>query len=168
MLVNDRSAVNDTDTVGTADYEDFVASNAGRLRQLLVARYGIDVGAESTADALAYAAEHWDRVGRLDSPLAYLYRVAQSSSRRYFRWQRNRADFPGELRVTQPSADAIELLDLLGTLTEMQRTSVVMIHAHGWTYAETADALGISVAAVTNHVHRGLARLRALAAEEQR
>ena len=98
--------------------------------------------------------------------VAYLFRVAQSSSRRYFRWQRGRADFPGELRVTQPTTDALELLELLSTLTDHQRTSVVMVHAHGWTYAETAEALGISVAAVTNHVHRGLERLRARVREE--
>ncbi|MFT3852441.1 MAG: sigma factor-like helix-turn-helix DNA-binding protein [Ilumatobacteraceae bacterium] len=42
-----------------------------------------------------------------------------------------------------------------------QRSAVLLIKAHGCSYAETAELRGISEAAVTNHLHRGLKRLRA-------
>ena len=54
----------------------------------------------------------------------------------------------------------------LGELKPLQRTCVVMVHAHGWSYREVAEIVGISVAAVTNHVHRGMQRLRREFGEE--
>lgn len=37
---------------------------------------------------------------------------------------------------------------------------VLMVKAWGFTYAESAEVLGISEAALTNHVRRGMAALR--------
>jgi DNA-directed RNA polymerase specialized sigma24 family protein len=37
-----------------------------------------------------------------------------------------------------------------------------MVHCYGYRYRDVAEVLGVSDAAVTNHVHRGLARLRTL------
>jgi hypothetical protein len=39
----------------SATYEAFVAGESAHLRRVLVAHFGIDVGAEVTADALTYA-----------------------------------------------------------------------------------------------------------------
>lgn len=63
-------------------FADFVATAEPRLRQAPVSAYGTDVGREATAEALLYGWENWDRVGRMDSPLGYLYRVGQTKSRR--------------------------------------------------------------------------------------
>jgi DNA-directed RNA polymerase specialized sigma24 family protein len=40
--------------------------------------------------------------------------------------------------------------------------AVVLVHCFGYRYREVAELLGVSEAAVTNHVHRGLARLRSM------
>jgi DNA-directed RNA polymerase specialized sigma24 family protein len=54
----------------------------------------------------------------------------------------------------------LDLVAALGALRSDQRIAVTLVHAYGWSYAEVADLLRISVAATTNHVHRGLRKLR--------
>ena len=51
----------------------------------LVAFYGVEVGCEATADALALAWERWDSIEAMTNPIGYLFRVGQSRSRRYRR-----------------------------------------------------------------------------------
>ena len=50
--------------VGTVDerFTVFAAATEPRLRQVLVAWYGVDVGADATADAMAHAWERWSEV----------------------------------------------------------------------------------------------------------
>jgi len=48
----------------------------------------------------------------------------------------------------------------LSRLTERQRVSVLLIHGLGWTHAEVADLLGLTVPTVQKHAQRGLVRLR--------
>ena len=59
----------------------FVTDVEPRLRRALTATYGYERGREATAEALAYAWEHWDRVAGLANPAGYLYRVGQSRTR---------------------------------------------------------------------------------------
>lgn len=145
-----------------ATFDTFAATDGERLRRALVARYGVDVGNDVCNDALAYAWEHWERVGVMGNAVGYLFRVAQSSSRRHFRWHR-RPVLPAESSVLLES-EAIDrdLGHALARLNAVQRTSVVLVHVYGWSYAETARTLRITEGAVRNHVHRGLRRLRVL------
>ncbi len=101
----------------------------------------------------------WARVGRMQNPAGYAYRVAQSANRRHRRWRRG-VEFPSE--HFDPAWEDVtgDIFLSLGALKRLQRTCVVMVHAHGWSYREVAAIVGISVAAVTNHVHRGMQRLR--------
>ena len=62
-------------------FTEFVGTVEPRLRIALVARYGPERGREATAEALAFAWEHWERVGQMDNPIGYLFRVGQSKSR---------------------------------------------------------------------------------------
>ena len=50
-----------------------------KLRQALVARYGVDVGEQAVAAAMAWAWEHQDRLVGVSALRAYLFRVGQSS-----------------------------------------------------------------------------------------
>src|SRR5436190_22518806 len=79
-------------------FEQFVATTGARLRVALVARYGVDVGVDACADALAYAWEHWPRVGDMANAAGYLFRVGQTSARRQTRW-RQAPVFPPEPRA---------------------------------------------------------------------
>ena len=48
----------------------------------------------------------------------------------------------------------------LARLSERQRVVIILVHSLGWTFAETAELLGISIGTVETHVQRGLSRLR--------
>lgn len=138
-------------------FDAFARRAEQRLSIALCAAYGPEIGAEATAEALAYAWEHWDRLAEMVNPLGYLYRVGQSKSRR-FRWRRPpiapEPESTGEV-VVEPG-----LLAALRKLSSQQRTAVVLINSYDWTQQEVADLLGISRSSVQTHHERGMQRLR--------
>lgn len=143
----------------SADRSQLVVELEPRVRRALVARYGVDVGCEAAAEAMVWAVEHGDELAAMTNAAGYLFRVGQSAARRQFR-QRGRPSFPAE-----PSwADAPDLpgdvFDELARLKPEQRVAVLLVHGYRFTYREVADLLEVSEAAVTNHVHRGLTKLR--------
>ncbi len=143
-------------------FEQFVATHQARFRDAMVARYGLQQGVDATASAMAYAWEHWERIGVMDRPCAYLFRVAQSSLRPQWRWlQRHSANFPPETGVHDCPHD-VDLGVALLRLSEQQRMCVLLIHGYDWSYREVAELSGMTEAAVTNHVARGRTRLREL------
>ncbi len=96
----------------------------------------------------------------MSNPAGYLYRVGQSAAKVYTRWRRRPPFIAGEpVHDAEVRFDA-ELFDALAHLNVNQRVAVLMVHGYGASYADVAELLNISVAAVTNHVHRGLNRLR--------
>lgn len=128
-----------------------------RLSYALAACYGVEVGRESTADALAYAWEHWHKIQAMDNPVGYLFRVAQTSARR----QRTRATlFPGvaaeELPMVEPGLPAA-----LAELSQVQRTVVVLLHGLAWSEREVAALLRVHRSTVRRHRERGMSKLRA-------
>lgn len=142
------------------DFEPFVTEIRTRLQRVLVARYGVQLGVDLTAEVEAWAWENFARLQAMHNPLGYLYRVAQSKARPHLRWNQ-RAVFPGSVPERSVLDESlVEMHDLLAGLTENQRVCVLLVHAHGWTYPEVAQALEISTAAVGNHVNRGLSRMR--------
>ena len=64
------------------EFRAFVTTTEPRLHRALAAALGWDRGRDATADALAYAWEHWPKVRAMANPAGYLYRVGQSSVRR--------------------------------------------------------------------------------------
>ena len=53
-----------------------------RVRHALTGLYGIDLGREATAEAFAYAWEHWDRIAAMENPVGYVYVTGRSRGRR--------------------------------------------------------------------------------------
>ncbi len=119
-----------------------------------MAAYGRERGHEATAEALAWAWEHQDRLAGLEKPVAYLYRVGQSRTRvRRLRILHGRPEWPDPW--VEPA-----LARALANLTARQRIAVVLVHGYGWTFIEVAELLGVKVTTVQNHLNRGLAHLR--------
>ena len=147
-----------------APFEEMVAAVRGRLERAFVARYGIDVAPDLTADVIAWAWEHRSDVAAMANPGGYLFRVGQSRARRYLRWRRGRAVFPPESASEGDATGLFEpgLDDALAALDPDQRTAVMLVHCFGWTQPEVAEFLDIELHTVRNRVHRGLARLRRL------
>jgi len=134
----------------------FVKEAEPRLSYALAAAYGPEVGSEVTADTLAWAWEHWDKVRDMENPAGYLYRVGQSKARWY---HRPRVLFPQVPPVEVPGLEP-GLPDALGGLTKHQRVAVVLIHGLGYSEREVAGLLGLSRWSVRTHTERGLKRLR--------
>lgn len=144
-------------------FDDLVARVEPRLRRVLVARHGPDVGVDLTADVMAWAWEHRDRLADIDNVVGYLYRVAQSRGRRYRRWRDRTPSYatPPDAAAPPDRRDAQLTLLALSHLPAEQRMAVLLVKAHRWTYREVAEVLGVPTTTVTNHVTRGLAALRA-------
>jgi DNA-directed RNA polymerase specialized sigma24 family protein len=141
-----------------ADVEErftaFVLEIEPRLRRAFVAAYGSYRGREATAEALAYAWEHWSRLAEVHNVPGYLFRVGQSRTRR----KRTALTFTPDDQpdpVFEP-----DLIPALRALTLRQRTAVVLVHGFGWTLHEVAQLTGTKVTTVQNHLERGLAKLR--------
>ena len=151
----------DGQTVGAmaGSFDSFVARDGERLRRALVATYGVEVGCDVWAEALAWAWEHWERVEGMDQPVGYLFRVGQSASRRHRRWARPLALAP-ERSIPDAGDSGAELAEALARLTPRQRTVAVLVHGYGWSYGEVAEATAVSVASVRNDLHRAMKRLR--------
>jgi DNA-directed RNA polymerase specialized sigma24 family protein len=142
------------------EFESLLVLIRSRLRPALVSKWGIEVGSDISSDIEEYSWQHSNRLIRMDNPLGYLYRVAQSRSRRYKRWM-NQSTFPTKFPdVIHEDQSVHGVLELLAGVTEEQRQCILLIHAFDWTYEEVAELLGVSRSVVNNHVHRGLSRLR--------
>ncbi len=134
------------------------------LRRALAGRLRLSDVDDAISEALAYAWEHRERLMRMEHAGGYLYRVCQSRARRLRRWQREVQSDEAELWPARPSAERLvepRLVAAMRTLPPRQREAVWLIHGAGWTYAETADAMGVSTSSVSAHVARALQSLRA-------
>ncbi len=137
-------------------FTEFVKAVEPRLAYALGSAYGAETGKEATADALAYAWENWEKVGVMDNPAGYLFRVGQSRARRYFpRPVHFPTVPPEELPHVEPG-----LPKALASLSRKQRVAVVLIHGQGYTERETAELMGLARGTVRQHADRGLAKLR--------
>ena len=136
------------------DFEAFVADARSRLRRAYVGVRGIDGAGDAAAEALAWAWEHRGALDGMANPVGYLYRVGLSRTR-----ARRAPVLPPTTDVGAPDVDA-GLVPALRALSEQQRAAVWLVHGCGWSYAEAADAMGISASAVGTHVRRALDHLR--------
>jgi DNA-directed RNA polymerase specialized sigma24 family protein len=143
------------DSQREAAFRAFVLRVEPRLRRSLMATYGFERGSEATCEALAFAWERWDRVLEMQRPIAYLYRVGQSRTRS----RRRRALFdvpPGHDPAVEPS-----LARAVASLSDRQRTAVLLVVGDQWTCSEVGELFGLSTSTVQRHVERGLGKLRA-------
>lgn len=142
--------------VEVESFVEFAERASPRLKSALVAALGIDRAPDATAEALAYGWEHWDRVGSMDNPAGYLYRVGVSKGRRRRPFRPLLPSPPnGEMPWVEPG-----LPKALSRLSEKQRVVVLLVHSFGWTQEEAAELLGISRATAQTHLERGMHRLR--------
>ena len=140
----------------TSTFEEFCSEVQPRLRHAFAARYGYSDGADATAEALAYAWEHWADLREIANPVGYLYRVGQSRTKRIRRATPLLVDTSThELPDIEPA-----LPQALASLSESQRVAVTLVIGFGWKLREVAELTEVSVSTVQNHVERGMKKLR--------
>lgn len=141
-------------------FTSFFEGAEPKLRHALVAAFGIEVGREAAADALAYGWERWEDVRTMDNPIGYLYRVGANRGKSIKR-RRRPVDLPPVSAANLPWVEP-GLPEAIGGLSERQRTCVVLLHSLDWRQTEVAELLGISVGSVRKHADRGLEKLQAV------
>jgi DNA-directed RNA polymerase specialized sigma24 family protein len=133
---------------------EFIERTEPRLHRSLVAKLGWETGREATAEALAFAWEHWAKVAKMHNPAGYLYRVGTS------RVRQRKSGTPFVQQDDRSPWFEPSLGPSLAALSERQRIAVILVHGYSWTAQEVADMTGIKKSTVQSHVERGLAHLR--------
>ncbi len=144
----------DCEATTRTDFTTFAAEVEPRLRRAFTVLRGSEDGRDATAEALAWAWEHWHEIQEMENPAGYLYRVGSSRTRR----RRRRLPDPPVTRDAPGFEPGLQ--PALGKLSARQRAAVVLVHGCGWTHQEVADALGVSRSSVGTHVDRAMRRLR--------
>lgn len=152
---------------GSARFEDWYASRYRRLVASLTVVCGSRTTAIDVADeALSRAYLAWDRVGRMDAPEAWVFRVAVNVWKR----QERRAAIGRRLArrgMASAAADAmaadlpIELREMLAALPGRPREVLVLRHVLGLSQRETARALGIAEGTVASALSEARRAMRA-------
>jgi DNA-directed RNA polymerase specialized sigma24 family protein len=146
-----------TPVAATSEFVEFVATAEPRLRLALGAAFGFDVGEDATAEALAFAWEHWDRVMAAANPIGYVFGAGRNWGRD--RMRRRAPRLPPVAATEIPWVEP-GLSGALERLSGRQREVVMLVHCFEWTLAEVAEVLGMSKGSVQMHERRGMTRLR--------
>ena len=121
----------------------------------LAAAFGPDAANDASAEAFAYAWEHWDRVAGMDNPAGYVYRVGRSR----VRVRRPVAICPPAPFNPAPLVEP-KLIPALRRLSPRQRTAVVLTEGFQYSLSEVAELLGVHPSSVRRHRERALRKLR--------
>lgn len=154
--------------IDALDFDRFYREARPSVIRALAATLGSnELAVESTDEALARACQRWERVGRLDNPTGWVYRVGLNHARNGIRRTMRRLTHP----VLDPVADAgmapsadvgvvdPAIADALRSLSVDHRAVVVCRFVIGWSEEQTADALAIRPGTVKSRLSRALIKL---------
>lgn len=142
-------------------FEDFFRMEYAPMVALAAAVSRVPDQAEDLVqEAMLRARRHWDRVGGLDKPGAWVRRVtinlALNSRRGLAREARTRLAWWEHRGRTEPTpALDTDLLQGLRALSPRQRAAVALHYLEDRSTAEIAELLGCSESTARVHLHRG-------------
>jgi RNA polymerase sigma-70 factor (ECF subfamily) len=144
----------------TRDFATFYTGSRDPVAKALTVLLGNqDLAVEAVDEAMARAYQRWSRVGALDNPAGWVYRVALNWSLSALR-QHRRPPPPGPLRtMPAPEAGEPDVIRALAELDVRQRAVVVCRYLLGWSEAETATALRAPIGTVKSRLHRATRQL---------
>lgn len=153
-----------------AAFETFFEQSYQRVVGLVALVTGDPALAEDAVqDAYARAYSRWGRVGRLDRPDLWVFRVASRIAIDRWRKERHEAALHADLEAA--TGNDIERLWIqwgLTGLSPMQRTTFILRHIQGLSVKQVAEAVDASPETVKTHLERARRRLRALLRQEDR
>ena len=157
-----------------AAFEALVRRHLRAAFAIALARTGNPQDAEDVCqDAFVAALERLAELEEPDRFVGWLLRIVRNRALNTLRARSVRAAEPLEAAegtggTEDDGAAAAEriglradLLEALGTLTEIQREVVLLHDVDGWRHAEIADRLGMPEGTVRYHVHQARSALRA-------
>ena len=155
--------------IDSAGFETWYRAEHPRvLAALAVVARDPDLAQEVAAEAFARALQRWERVGVMDSPGGWTYRVALNLLRRRAR----RAAIERRLLprlvpapITVP-AYAVEVWQVVTGLAPRMRTAVALRYLGGLTEAEVARVMGVAPGTVAATLHDARRRLAPLLAPD--
>lgn len=158
IVVHPTAAI--TASEASMSFEAFYDGESG----LLFRRLWLVTGNRAEAEELMQEAflrvwERWDRVGRMDDPVGYLYRTAMNLFRKRYR----RAVLAIRRTVgLAPAQDDFADADdrhtvrrVLATLPPRQRAALVLTEMLGLTPKEAGDALGVKDSTIRSLARNG-------------
>jgi RNA polymerase sigma-70 factor (ECF subfamily) len=150
------------------DFDHWYAEMRPSMSAALVAWCGDpSIAADALDEAFARAIERWDRVRAMDQPAGWVWHTASNVARRRMRrhWLERRAlrrHASGRRDETAgPTGDDVDLRRALLTLTERQRTAVVLHYIADLPQREVGAAMGITEGTVGATLHQARSLLAA-------
>lgn len=148
-----------------ATFESFFEAHRHRLHgALTLMTANAQEAEELTQDAFLTVWERWDRVGAMDRPDGYLYRVAMNAFRK--RWRRTRLDLRLRARAEnerdpfEQAAAKDVVARALALLPRRERAALVLTELLQLDSSEAGELLGIKPATVRVLTHRARERVR--------
>jgi RNA polymerase sigma-70 factor, ECF subfamily len=130
---------------------------------LLLATGDLDLASEGVDEACARALARWTRVGSMEAPTGWVYRVGLNHARRLaHRRSRERALLHRFVPPASMPPEASDIWDVVGSLPERQRQVVVLRHVGDLREAEIALVLHISRSTVSTTLRGAHDRLKTL------
>lgn len=147
-------------------FEEFYRDSFRRLFTALCLVTGDRHEAEEVAqDAFLRVYERWDRVGTIEDPTGYLFRVAMNVFRS--RYRRATLAVRRALFLSPPQTDELgaveardEVVRLLRGLPPRQRAAVVLTSILDYPAAEAGQMLGLSDSSVRSLTSRARAQMK--------
>ncbi|MCP4962069.1 MAG: sigma-70 family RNA polymerase sigma factor [Actinomycetia bacterium] len=153
------------------DFDSFFIEHYDRLVRSLNAIVGdADRAHDCAQEAFIKAYARWGSIGRYDSPIHWVRKVAingardiaRSERRRRRREDRYEAEPATPTDATDDVAAQIDVVSLLHHLTDRQRTVAALFYLEDIPVAEIALSTGLSQGAVKFHLNKARGALRVL------
>lgn len=151
---------------GRTTFDDFFRSSKDRILRTVMVATGDQHDAEDcVAEALGKAFISWDTVGQLESPAAWVVKVAVNAhidrARKHVRGMKFWPELakPENFQLEYEPVDP-RLIQAIRNLPERQREILAYRVLLELSAKETAQQLSITVATVGTHLHRALNTLR--------
>lgn len=150
------------------DFEAFcVREHTALIRMLTLYCGDRETARDLTQEALARAWVHWRKVRRLDRPDLWVRRVALNLANSNFRHKKVERSAASRLRSGEDSllvgaevGDRLLVREALMSLSDRQRTAVLLRFLEDLSVEQTAEMMGCSTGTVKKLTARGLAALR--------
>jgi RNA polymerase sigma-70 factor (ECF subfamily) len=149
---------------GGEPFEEFFRRDYRSVLGLAFVLCGSHAAAEElTMDAFEAALRNWERVGRFDSPGAWVRRVVANSSvsrfRRLAAEARARPRLFGSVEPSSLDTSGVEVWEAVRRLPRRQAQAVALFYVEGYGRAEVARILEISEESVKTHLERARQQL---------